>query len=117
MYDCAQTAAPPHVILAAPFKEARNEHHLLRTSLAAAGMAVATLATAQVTFYEREGFEGRSFTTTKKIAAFDRYGFNDRASSVVVTGTDRWEVCETPSSPATALSFAPAGTRTWLPWA
>jgi uncharacterized protein YcfJ len=67
---------------------------MLRLSLAAAGMAVAAQATADVTFYEREGFEGRSFTTTKQVGAFDRYGFNDRASSVVVEGGDRWEVCE-----------------------
>ena len=67
---------------------------MLRLSLAAAGMAVAAQATADVTFYEREGFEGRSFTTTKRVGALDRYGFNDRASSVVVTGTDRWEVCD-----------------------
>lgn len=56
-------------------------------------MALATQAAAQVTFYERKGFEGRSFTTEKQIGNFARHGFNDRASSVVVLG-DRWEVCE-----------------------
>ena len=49
--------------------------------------------TAQVTFYERQGFEGQSFTTEKPIANFARQGFNDRASSAIVQG-DRWEVCE-----------------------
>ncbi len=48
---------------------------------------------AQVTFYEREGFQGRSFTTERPVANFERFGFNDRASSVVVVG-QRWEVCE-----------------------
>jgi uncharacterized protein YcfJ len=48
---------------------------------------------AQVTFYERQGFEGRSFTTKEPVSNFSRHGFNDRASSVVVLG-DRWEVCE-----------------------
>ncbi|MDP2405301.1 MAG: beta/gamma crystallin-related protein [Hydrogenophaga sp.] len=48
---------------------------------------------AQITFYEREGFDGRSFTTTGAIPNFRRYGFNDRASSAVVVG-ERWEVCE-----------------------
>lgn len=67
---------------------------ILRSTLAAAGMAVAAQAAAQVTFYEHEGFEGRSFTATKRVNAFDRQGFNDRASSVVVTGNDRWEVCD-----------------------
>ena len=66
---------------------------LLRTALAAAGVAFAAQAAAQVTFYEREGFDGRSFTTDKQVGNFERYGFNDRASSVVVVG-DRWEVCE-----------------------
>jgi uncharacterized protein YcfJ len=48
---------------------------------------------AQVTFYEHQGFEGRSFTTEEPVSNFGRHGFNDRASSVVVLG-DRWEVCE-----------------------
>ena len=65
----------------------------LRSALAVAGLAIATQAAAEVTFYEREGFEGRSFTTSKAIGNFERFGFNDRASSVVV-GRDRWEVCE-----------------------
>jgi hypothetical protein len=50
-------------------------------------------AAPQITFYEREGFQGRSFTTDKQVGSLDRFGFNDRASSVVVIG-DRWEVCE-----------------------
>lgn len=66
---------------------------ILRNVLAIAGLAVATQAAAQVTFYERQGFEGRSFTTSKQIGNFERYGFNDRASSVDVAG-NRWEVCE-----------------------
>ncbi len=47
----------------------------------------------QVTFYEHDGFGGRSFTTEKEVNNFRRYGFNDRASSVVVVG-ERWEACE-----------------------
>src|SRR5258706_1807746 len=66
---------------------------ILKTALAVAGMAVATQVAAQVTFYEREGFEGRSFSTEERIGNLERYGFNDRASSVVVF-RDRWEVCE-----------------------
>ena len=49
---------------------------------------------AQVTFYENEDFGGRSFTTNKVVNNFQRSGFNDRASSVVVVGDARWEVCE-----------------------
>ena len=66
---------------------------ILKTALAVAGVAIATQAAANVTFYEREGFAGRSFATAKQVGNFERYGFNDRASSVAVTG-DRWEVCE-----------------------
>jgi uncharacterized protein YcfJ len=66
---------------------------VLRTALAVAGVAIATQAAAQVTFYEREGFAGRTFTTQEQVRNLERYGFNERASSVVVVG-DRWEVCE-----------------------
>ncbi len=68
----------------------------VRTALVATiALVTATLATqagAQVTFYERDGFDGRSFTTSRQVRNFERYGFNDRASSVVVV-SDRWEVC------------------------
>ncbi|MDD5176378.1 MAG: beta/gamma crystallin-related protein [Sterolibacterium sp.] len=66
---------------------------ILRNALAVAGVAIATQAVAQVTFYEREGFDGQSFTTDKQINNFERFGFNDRASSVMVQ-SNRWEVCE-----------------------
>lgn len=66
---------------------------LWQATLAVAGLAVATQATAQITLYEHEGFAGRSFTVEQPIGNFARYGFNDRASSAVVV-RDRWEVCE-----------------------
>ncbi|HZP86418.1 MAG TPA: beta/gamma crystallin-related protein [Burkholderiales bacterium] len=66
---------------------------VLRSALAVAVLATATQAMAQVTFYEDEGFRGRSFTTAKPIGNFERFGFNDRASSVAVA-RDQWEVCE-----------------------
>jgi uncharacterized protein YcfJ len=47
----------------------------------------------QITFYEREDFRGKTFSTDKRVGNLDRVGFNDRASSAVVLG-DRWEVCE-----------------------
>lgn len=65
----------------------------LRNALAVAGVALTTQAAGQVTFYEREGFEGRSFTTNELVRNFERYGFNDRASSVVVL-RNPWEVCD-----------------------
>lgn len=66
---------------------------ILRNALAVAAVAMSAQAAAEVTFYEREGFQGRSFTAEEQIGNFQRYGFNDRASSVVVIG-GRWEVCE-----------------------
>ena len=65
----------------------------LRIALAVAGLAAATHASATITFYEREGFQGRSFATAKQVGNFERIGFNDRASSAIVTG-ERWEVCD-----------------------
>ena len=65
----------------------------LRIGLAAAALAFSAQAAAQITFYEREGFEGRTFETTRQVGNFERFGFNDRASSAVVT-SGRWEVCE-----------------------
>ena len=65
----------------------------LRIALVVATMTFVTQAVAQVTFYEREGFEGRSFSTDKQVGNFGQFGFNDRASSVVVV-RGRWEVCE-----------------------
>ena len=66
---------------------------LLKTMLAVAGMVIAAQATAQATFYEHDGFAGRSLNATGQVPAFGQYGFNDRASSAVVVG-DRWEVCQ-----------------------
>ncbi len=65
----------------------------LRNALALAAVAAATQAMAQVTFFEQDGFRGRSFTTERQVNNFERFGFNDRASSVVVAG-ENWEACE-----------------------
>jgi hypothetical protein len=50
-------------------------------------------AYAHVTFYEHEGYNGRSFTSEGQVDNFQQFGFNDLASSVDVVG-ERWEVCE-----------------------
>ena len=65
----------------------------LKSALGAAALILASQAMAQITFYEGEGFRGRAFTTDKRVGDLGRYGFNDRASSVVVD-RGRWEVCE-----------------------
>ena len=65
----------------------------LRSMLGVAGLLAAAHAAADITFYQREGFEGRSFTTERQVRNFERNGFNDRASSAIVRGA-LWEVCE-----------------------
>jgi len=65
----------------------------LRPLVAALALLGTGHALAQVTFYEQEGFRGRTFAADRPIANFSTYGFNDRASSVVVD-RGRWEACE-----------------------
>lgn len=67
---------------------------ILKSALAVSAVALSTQAAANITFYEHDGFKGRNFATSKEIRNFERAGFNDRASSVLVTGNERWEVCE-----------------------
>ncbi len=56
-------------------------------------LALAGQAAAQISFYEGEGFRGRVFSSRGEIANFDRTGFNDRASSVVVE-RGAWQICD-----------------------
>jgi uncharacterized protein YcfJ len=65
----------------------------LQIALAAGALFAAGHASAQVTFYQGESFHGQAFTTKRQVADFARAGFNDRASSVIVSG-GRWEACE-----------------------
>jgi uncharacterized protein YcfJ len=67
----------------------------LRSTLGVSAALLAFQAAAQVTFYEGENFRGRAFTTDKRVGNFERFGFNNRASSVVVE-RGRWEACEEP---------------------
>lgn len=60
---------------------------------AAAAIALATQASAEVTFFEGRDFSGRSFTTEQPVRNFENIGFNDRASSVVVRN-GAWEACD-----------------------
>jgi uncharacterized protein YcfJ len=72
-----------------------NMKPILKTTMAVFALAFATQAAAQITFYARENFEGPSFTTQSEVRNFERIGFNDRASSVIVTSR-RWEICDDP---------------------
>ena len=50
-------------------------------------------ATDAVIFYEGDNFRGRTFSTQEAVPNFISFGFNDRASSIVVN-SQRWEVCD-----------------------
>lgn len=65
-------------------------------ALAIAGVALSCQAAAQVTLYENDGYQGRSFTTERPVNNLERFGFGEGSASVVVRGnrSDRWEVCE-----------------------
>ncbi|MFN0186739.1 MAG: beta/gamma crystallin-related protein [Aquabacterium sp.] len=71
-------------------------HKLSTLALALASLGLYGTAAAQVTFYEYDGYQGRSFTTERNVRNLERFGFNDRSSSLVVRGNaaQRWEVCE-----------------------
>ncbi|HZP87889.1 MAG TPA: beta/gamma crystallin family protein [Burkholderiales bacterium] len=56
------------------------------------GVTATGVAVAEVTLYQDDNFQGRSFTATRDVANFDRRRFNDRASSAKVRG-GRYEVC------------------------
>ena len=68
-------------------------HTPLRLLLGAAALALAAQASAQVTFYSGEGFRGQIFHITGPVWNFDRTGFNDRASSLIIE-RGRWQFCE-----------------------
>ena len=70
----------------------------MRLGLISAGVMVATQASAQVTFFEREDYRGPSFTPTGEVENLQRQGFNSRAASAVIRGErwERWELCEDP---------------------
>ena len=89
---------------------------LSRITLAAAGLVMAGQTAAQITFYEREGFDGRSFTTQGQVRNFESAGFNDRASSVVVVAASAGRCARTASSGAVASSCARASTRRLPQW-
>lgn len=69
---------------------------LRRPASRAAAMALLACgaATAQITVYDDDNFQGRSFTTPVAVHNLQRRGLNDRASSAIVTGPQAWEVCD-----------------------
>ena len=68
-------------------------HQPFKFALGLSALLLATQAGAQITFYEGEAFRGKTFFADKPVESFQREGFNDSASSVIVDH-GRWEVCE-----------------------
>ncbi len=66
---------------------------ILTTAVAIVATVFAAQAAVQITFYEHDEFQGQSFNPGAQLNDFGNSGFNDRASSVIVTA-GRWEVCE-----------------------
>jgi uncharacterized protein YcfJ len=74
-------------------KGASSMNWKMKSILAVGALIFAAQASAQISFYEGEGFRGRVFSTRGEIANFDRTGFNDRASSVYVE-RGAWQICD-----------------------
>jgi len=66
---------------------------MLRKVLFAGCVAAACQASAQVTFYQDDGFAGRSFSTNHTVPDLLSQGFDERASSAIVR-SGSWEVCD-----------------------
>ena len=66
---------------------------LSKIGLAVLTAVAASQALAQVTFYEQDDYQGRSFIADGRVGNFEQYGFSDRAASAIVQGSPR-EVCE-----------------------
>lgn len=81
-------------------------HVSIQAAAAITAALMAAQASAEITFYQREGFGGRAFTSYETIVDLGRYGLNDRASSVVVD-RQRYEVCEYPQFQGRCMILRP----------
>ena len=61
--------------------------------LAVTVSTVTAQTVAQITFFEHDDYQGRAFSPRTPLSSFSNDGFNDLASSAIVTG-GIWEVCE-----------------------
>src|SRR5258706_1484985 len=66
---------------------------ILKSPFTVIALVFAAQAAAEVTLYEREDFRGQSYPTDRPVRDLDRFGFNTRASSAIVS-SERWEVCD-----------------------
>ena len=63
-----------------------------------------------ITFYQQENFRGRSFAQDGPIADFQRFGFNDRAASVVIR-SGAWELCSDAHFAGRCVTLRPGSYR------
>jgi hypothetical protein len=64
-----------------------------RLALALAAIAATGAASAQITLYEHDNFNGRSHRATSSLSNLDQNSFNDTASSVTIRGGS-WQLCD-----------------------
>jgi len=69
-----------------------KRHFNLAVFLSLGWLANTALA-GEITFYAHENMQGREVTLREAVSNFNDIGFNDRASSMVVS-SGRWEVCQ-----------------------
>lgn len=82
--------------------------------LAAAAALVSIPAAAQIRLYEHADFRGRSIETDTQIRDLERRGFNDAASSAVVSG-GRWLVCTDAGFGGSCTTLRPGRYRNFEP--
>ncbi len=82
-------------------------------SIAATAALLATSVAAQaaeITFFERDGFRGRTLTLRGHTPDLKNFGFNDRISSLAVrSGT--WQLCTEPEFAGACINVAPGEYR------
>ncbi|MFZ6848915.1 beta/gamma crystallin-related protein [Undibacterium sp. RuRC25W] len=66
---------------------------LFKSAIVAATLTLSAQAMAQIILYENNGWRGRTFSTAHEVGDLNRYGFNDKASSIIVEN-GRWEICD-----------------------
>jgi len=76
-----------------------------KVALGVASLVMAAHASAQITFYEHQGFRGQAYTVSGTVSNFS-LGTNDKASSAVVEN-GRWEVCEHPGFGGRCVTLVP----------
>jgi beta/gamma crystallin len=68
---------------------------LLAQALAMAGLVIGAQAFAQVNLYEHDYFRGAVVVVKRPAGNLERYNFNNRASSAIISG-EAWELCDQP---------------------